>query len=460
MSGDRPRRRAPRRRRHPRGGVRSVAARIVEEALATRAPVEGALQRGGEQFDERDRRLLSELVHGALRWLRRLDHVIALAAERPLDRIDGELHAPLRIATLQLLALDRIPPHAAVSEAVDEARRRGGRGAAGFVNAVLRRVAGRPRWQEWPVEATDPVTRLAIEGSHPEVMVRRWWVRFGAERARAIVEADNGERTLGLLAFSDRGGRETLSSTLKGEGVATRPSAVSPLGLVVTSGRPLATEAFARGEFYVQDEASQAAALVPYPGAGDRVLDAAAAPGGKGLAILAAEPRARMVFADASLARIGLLEQNLKRLVRSAPSAVADALSPPWRSVFDHIVLDAPCSGTGTLRRHPELRWRFSLDELERLAEASERMLCGLVQALVPDGILTFVTCSIEREENEEVIARVLDREANLERLEWNEREVLPADEVDGAIGLWRLFPGDGHDGFTVHTLRRRGDGR
>lgn len=435
-----------------------MAARIVEEALATRASVERALQSSSRRLDERDGRLLAELVHGTLRWLRRLDHVLETAAERPLDRIDPDLHAPLRLAALQLVALDRVPAHAAVSEAVDEVRRRKGRGAAGFANAVLRRVARGQRWEDWPVELSDPVARLAIEGSHPEPMVRRWWDRFGAERTRSIVAANNGERSLCLLAFADRGGREAVASALAAEGVASRPSEVSPLGLVVESGRALTTEAFARGAFYVQDEASQAAAVVPRPRPGERVLDAAAAPGGKGLAILAMEPEARVVFADASLDRLGRLGENLRRLGRGAPRVIADAANGPWRAAFDRVVLDAPCTGTGTLRRHPELRWRFSLEELGRLAAASEEMALGSIDAVRPGGILTLITCSIEREENEDVVARLLARHTDIEPWAWEPAAVPWADETDRARALWRLFPGDGHDGFTVHVLRRKGN--
>jgi 16S rRNA (cytosine967-C5)-methyltransferase len=450
-----PRRRPTTARDAPAHDVRRTAARLVDEALASRAPVDGLLVRSGASFDARDRRLLAELVYGTLRWLRRLDHVVAGAADRPLEQIDQALLAPLRVAALQLVELDRVPAHAAVSEAVDEIRRRGSRGAAGFANAVLRRIARRPRWEDWPVELADPVARLAVEGSHPEELVERWWRRFGEARARAIVAAGNAPRSLHLLAFADRGGRDALATALAAEGIVTRPSAVSPVGLVVERGQPLGSRAFARGELYVQDEASQAAALVPPPRAGERVLDAAAAPGGKGLALLAAQPAARVVFADSSLARLRRLDENLTRLAREAPRSVADASRPPWFAAFDRVVLDAPCTGTGTLRRHPELRWRFSREELERLAAASERMLRALVAALAPGGVLTLVTCSIEAEENEEIVARLLAAERSIEPLPLTTPGLPPGDLVDDASGRWRLFPGHGHDGFTVHAMRR-----
>lgn len=420
-------------------GLRATAARVVEEALLSRRPADALLARAGARLDDRDRRLLAELVYGTLRWLRRLDHVLAAAAGRPIDRIDPALRCPLRIGALQLLALERIPPHAAVSEAVEEAKRLGGRGAASFANAVLRAIARRPEWRAWPVEERDPRRRLAIEASHPDELVERWWERFGEERTRAIVAANNGERQMHLLAFADRGGREALANRLRREGVETRPSATSACGLVVVAGAPLATAAYGDGDFYVQDEASQAAALVPPPRAGERVLDAAAAPGGKGLALLASEPSARVVFADRSLARLGRVRANLRRLGRRAAIAAADATSPPWRAAFDRVVLDAPCTGTGTLRRHPELRWRFRAEELARLAAESLHLLTALAPAVASGGCLVLVTCSIEREENEEVTARFLAAEERFR----------PAGDP------WRLLPVDGHDGFSVAVLRR-----
>jgi 16S rRNA (cytosine967-C5)-methyltransferase len=428
----------------------------VERTLAARAPADTFLAAAQSPFDGRDRRLLAELVFGTLRWLRRLDHVLARAGERAITAIDDELLAPMRIAALQILALERVPAHAAVSEAVDEARRRRGRGAAGFVNAVLRRIASAPRFEDWPVEIADPRHRLAIEESHPDVLVERWWARFGEERTRAVLRANNGARALHLLAFGERGGRDELARRLAVEGVETRSSALAPDGLVVTAGQPLTTDAFRRGEFYVQDEASQAAALLPPPRAGERVLDAAAAPGGKGLALRACEPGVLVVFADHSLARLGRLGENLRRLGGSAPRVVADAAASPFAPVFDRVLLDAPCTGTGTLRRHPELRWRFGLDELARLADESLRMLVAAASAAAPGGLLIHVTCSLEFEENESVVARALAElpEFQLASL----AEFVPsASEVElTGIGV-RIFPGAGHDGFSISALRRDG---
>jgi 16S rRNA (cytosine967-C5)-methyltransferase len=437
-------------------GVRAAAAAVVERTLAAHAPADALLAAAAASFDDRDGRLLGELVYGTLRWLRRLDHVIGSAAARPVEKIDAPLLSVLRIGALQLLTLDRVPAHAAVSEAVDEARHRRGVAAAGFVNAVLRRIASASSWEAWPVAIPDAMSRLAVESSHPDRLVARWWRRFGEERTRAMVAADNGPRPLHLLGFASRGGRVELARALAAEGVATRASEVAPTGLVVLSGEPLASRAFARGDFYVQDEASQAAAQVPAPRSGERILDPAAAPGGKGLALLAREPGARVLFSDRSPARLARLRRNLERLGLECTLTIADAGLPPWPPRFDRVVLDAPCSGTGTLRRHPELRWRFREEELARLAAESARMFAALAACVAPGGLLQLVTCSIEREENEEVVASFLERHRRFERQPLDSASCPPSDAGDLAGGFWRLLPGAGHDGFSVHVLRHR----
>lgn len=436
--------------------LRAAAVRVVERTLASRSSAEGLLARAAAPFDERDRRLLAELVYGTLRWKLRLENVVERASSRPMARIDPRLRAVLLVGACQLLTLDRIPAHAAVDAAAGEARRRGGGRAAGFVNAVLRRLAASGGFAAWPVEAEDPVWRLAIEQSHPPELVARWIDRFGFAAAGRMLAAGNGPRAPHALAFADRGGREALRNALAEEGIASTPGALAPGALVLGSPEALTSRAFARGDFYIQDEASQAAALVPPPRPGERVLDAAAAPGGKGLAILAAEPSARVLLADLAPRRLALLRHNLVRLGRALPVAAADAARPPWRPAsFDRVVLDAPCSGTGTLRRHPELRWRFRASELTRLADAALAMLFALAPAVRAGGLLIHVTCSVEAEENEEVARRFVAASGDFvaEPLAGDAPWITAGRQE---AGRWRVLPGDGHDGFSVAVWRRR----
>jgi len=435
--------------------VRSAAARVLDRALASRSPTGNFLDQASTDLDDRDRRLLRELVLGTLRWLRRLDQIIVSAASRPLDKIDPPLHSPLRLAVYQLLYLDRIPPHAAVNEAVEEARRRTHRGGAAFVNAVLRRVAEQPHLEAWPIAEKDAVRHLAIESSHPDFLVARWLEQFGEARTRELVAANNRPKPLHLLAFEDRGGRRRLAEALATEGVETESSSLSPLGLVVRRGNPVDTEAFARGDFYLQDEASQVSALLPAPAAGEVILDAAAAPGGKSFALLAGEPAVEVRATELSLERLGTLRANIARLGRRLPLAAADALSPPFERSFDRVVVDLPCTGTGTLRKHPELKWRVSPEELGRLSGQAHKLLGGVAPLVRPGGLLVAITCSLEPEENEEVAAAFLAANPAFAPYELESGLEAPLGEMITGPGSWQILPGGDHDGFTVQVLRR-----
>jgi 16S rRNA (cytosine967-C5)-methyltransferase len=435
--------------------VRGEAARALERTLQSRAPVDTFLDAASARCDPRDVGLLWELVLGTLRWLRRIDHVVALASDRPLARIEPALLSPLRIGAYQLLFLDRVPNHAVVNEAVEYALQATHRGGASFVNAVLRRIARDARLEAWPIDERDPVRRLAIELSHPDFLVDGWWRRLGEDATRRLLIANNTPKPLHLLAFRDRGGRELLAETLIDEGCEVEASSLSPLGLKVRSGSPLETEAYRRGDFYVQDEAAQAAALLPLPAPGERVLDVAAAPGGKTFALQAIEPRVECVLADAAADRLAVVRDNLRRLRRDALLVAADARRPPWSDRWDRVVIDAPCSGTGTLRKHPELKWRLTPPEISRLAEQSAALIEASSDLVRPGGLLVVITCSLEAEENESVMERFLSRHRDFRPL-----------AIDGALGgaaarnvfapgMWRVWTEGDHDGFTTTVMAR-----
>jgi 16S rRNA (cytosine967-C5)-methyltransferase len=425
------------------------------------APVDSFLEGVQGRFDERDQSLLRELVLGTLRWMRRLDHVISLASHRKLEDIEPGLRSPLRIGAYQLLFHDRVPQHAAVNEAVELALRATHRGGASFANAVLRRLARSPSLVDWPVSEADPVTRLGIAWSHPDFLVARWLERFGEATTLAILEANNRQKPMHLLAFRDRGGRELLAEALIDEGLEVEPSALSPFGLTVQSGTPLGTRAFARGDVYIQDEASQAAALVPPPSPGELILDAAAAPGGKTFAGLSHEPAARFVASDVSLERLLTLRANARRLGRTIPLLVADAGRPPFpteaAAAFDRVLLDLPCSGTGTLRRHPEIRWRLSEQEIARLAADGLRLALAAAPLVRPGGRLVLVTCSIEWEENEAVLEEFLRRSPAFRNADLRGGLPRGLEAMLISPGAWRSLPSGHHDGFSVQVVERLG---
>jgi 16S rRNA (cytosine967-C5)-methyltransferase len=435
--------------------VRAAAAWVLERTLQSLAPADSFLDSALPRFDDRDQGLLRELVMGSLRWLRRLDHVIAAASSRSFDQIEEVLRSPLRIATYQLLFLDRVPAHAAVHEAVEQAHQLTHRGGASFVNGVLRRIARAPRLEDWPVAEADPVRRLGVEKSHPDFLVSRWLDCFGTARTLDLLDANNRAKPLHLLAFRDRGGRELLAESLIDEGVEVEPASLSPLGLIVRRGNPFATAAFRRGDFYVQDEASQAAALIPPPRRGETVLDAAAAPGGKSFALLAFEPEVRITMADLALSRAGVVTANQRRLGRALPLAVADAGAPPFARPFDRAVLDLPCTGTGTLRRHPEIKWRISESEIGRLSRQALRLLEATAPLVAPGGHLIAITCSLEREENEDVMTRFLATHPELSPRPLEGMLETPVSAGVTAPGTWRILTGGDHDGFTVQVLAK-----
>lgn len=441
--------------RTPEDTVRPLAAWVVDRTLETMAPSQVYLTSALDRLDEPDHGLLRELSLGTLRWKRRLDYVISRASHRDFEKIEPALRTPLRLGAYQLLFLDRIPHHAVVHEAVDHARRLTHKGGASFTNAVLRRIARQPSLDAWPVEHDDPLSRLAIEKSHPDFMVRRWFHQFGKPVTERLLDANNRPKALQLLAFKDGGGRELLAEQLIDEGVEVEPSMVSPLGLIVRHGNPLHSESYRQGRFYVQDEASQAAALVPPPRPGERILDAAAAPGGKSFTLLAVEPTVRPVLADVSPGRTFTLRENLVRLGRDLPLLVADAASPPLSGRFDRVILDLPCTGTGTLRKNPELKWRVSESEIGRLSRQAARLLAGLADCVEVGGYLVAITCSLEPEENQHVIERLLEERSDLRHADLDQLLDYPLDRFIVGPGAWQILPQDDHDGFTVQVLQR-----
>ncbi len=435
---------------------RTAAIWVVERCLTLKVPADVLRARAGAALDERDRAFLHRLTTEVLRWLRRIDDVLARVGGRPIHGIDARLLGPLRIGAAQLLYFGRVPAHAAVSTSVDLAGRRTRPGAR-FVNALLRKVASSGGLDAFPVVADDPIERLALETSHRRFTVGRWVDEFGLERARRALEASNRDRPASLLAVRGRGERDRLLAELDGRGVSARASSLSPLGLLIEGDPGAAGPLLESGELHPQDEASQCAALVPPPEPGERVLDAAASPGGKTLSLLAWEPGLRVTAADAEVSRLDRLASNRRRSGASFGVVGADARFPAFGASFDRVLADLPCSGSGTFRKHPELKWRMSERELGRLAAQGVAMLDGLAGLVRPGGRLVVATCSLEPEENRDQVRHFLERHPDFE-LEDADRD-LPESlrrGLDGS-GAWRLLPGGHHDGFTVHVLGRRG---
>jgi 16S rRNA (cytosine967-C5)-methyltransferase len=412
-----------------------------------------------------DRGLLRELVLGVLRWKQALDSEIAGACRVPLSKLAPNLREILEVGLYQIRHLDRVPDYAAVSEAVEHARASGGEGAARLVNGVLRGILllpppappapllPLPLGEGGGEGKTEAANVLARHFSHPPFLVERWLRRFGEESTRRVLESDNQASALDLMVNPRKTDRAALSAALAAEGIRTQAAELTPLGLTVVSGNPFSSPLFAAGHFSVQDVGSQALPLL-LPG-GETLLDLAAAPGGKSFAALALGRFRRTAAADLSLSRLLLVEENRRRLgMREARPVAADLGAPPFSAGrFDRVLLDAPCSGTGTLRKNPEIRYRITPEAIERLARSQEELLASAAALLSPGGLLLYATCSLEEEENERVVARVLHRDPGLSAARIEAPAGL-ATFVEG--GRFRLLPDSHADGFTAHLLRRR----
>ena len=353
--------------------------------------------------------------------------------------------------------MDRVPPHAGVGETVAAARAFAPK-ASGLVNAVLRRVAereSRPGDVRLP-EGADPLLRLALETSHPEWLVRRWVSSFGEAGARAALEADDVDAPTDLLADPNAGSVDEILAALAAGGVTAERSPWAPLALTVTEGNAAAHTLVSGGALAVVDVAAQAlVALLPEVGI---ALDLAAAPGGKCRALLATGRARRVVALERTASRATRLAANLAAAGRRGEVLVvrADAGAPPLpRGRFDSILLDAPCSGTGTLRKNPEIRLRLGVADLADYASIQRRLLDAALGLLAPGGSLLYVTCSLEPEENENVVDALLDARPGFARVGPDREVSAPLAGLTDASGLVRIRPGPTTDGFSALLVRR-----
>jgi 16S rRNA (cytosine967-C5)-methyltransferase len=390
--------------------ARVAAYETILAVAAGRADLPAALARARVKLkDERDRALAGEIATGTLRWQGAFDHIVETFAGRPAARLDPEVLAILRISIFQLLHLDRVPAAAVVNDAVELAGKAGKRSAGGFVNALLRRVS-RER-AHLPLPAEPSIDLLTITLSHPRWLASRWLARHGFEPAEAWARFDNSPAPMTLRVNTLRTTRDALAGALADAGVQTEPARFAAQGLVVTSGNPLLTPLAHTGAFFVQDEASQLVGEFAAASTGERVLDTCASPGGKTTQMAAAMGDTGVVVAaDVRGRRLELLSRTVKESGAAAVRIVqANArAAPPFRDIFDLVLVDAPCSGLGTIRRDPDVRWRRTETDLAPLAEAQQGMIDQAAAAVRPGGRLIYSTCSSEPEENEAIVRAFL----------------------------------------------------
>ena len=406
-----------------------------------------------------DRGLYAELVFGVLRRQGTLDHILQQLLEKPMIELDPQALIILRVGLYQLTCLDRIPESAAVNEAVNLAKLITP-GTSGLINAVLRNYLRRRDTISFPDIATNPATAIAVRHSQPEWLVEQWLEQLGVDETAALAEASSQQPPLTLRVNTLRTDRAELLAEFARNGVEAVPCRFSPHGITLTGRHTVSTlPGFETGLFAVQDEASQLAGMLLGAEPGERVWDACCAPGGKsGHIAQLMDDRGELVATDISRSKLTLVQDNFRRLgITCASTAVADLHQPDTfpDGSFDRILLDAPCSGLGVIRRNPEAKWRLFSGDVTRLAAVQKTLLHNAAGRLKPGGTLLYSTCSTSEAENELVVEDFLMHhpEFVLENL----NELFPAwGELIAFYGMFRVWPHrHGMDGFFAARIKR-----
>ncbi len=435
----------------PREKALEILTRVETGAFA-----DALLDRARQAFDARDNAFILELVYGTLRNRTLLDWTLNQFSTHPLAKTDAWTRNILRLGAYQMLFLDKIPVSAAVNTAADLAKDYGKKG--GYVNGLLRNL-DRKRASLVGPGPDDPVKRLSILHSHPEWLVRRWVKRFGEERAERLLRENNRPAPLSVRANTLKTTRDRLKASLEAEGAAAIETAYSTVGLEIISSPGLRSlTAYGKGWFMVQDQAPQLISLMLGPRPGETVLDACAAPGGKAthLAELM-ENRGAVIALESDQGRLKRIRENSARLGISIISPVWGDAMKYQEGRFDKVLIDAPCSGLGVLRRHPDGRWNKNEKAIRERAVLQRGILENCALLLKPGGALVYATCTTEPEENEEVIDSFL-AEHNEFAIE-DPQQLLPASAarlVDDR-GFFRTFPDEpAMDGFFGVRLVRK----
>ncbi|HWW77821.1 MAG TPA: 16S rRNA (cytosine(967)-C(5))-methyltransferase RsmB [Pyrinomonadaceae bacterium] len=430
--------------------------RRVEEEGAFAAPL---LANPPDALSAEDRGLCYELVLGVLRRQLWLDRALEHFAGRKIGKLDAPVRLALRLGLFQLRFLTRVPAHAAVNESVNLAHSSGIRSAAPFVNAVLRRATRETDFDP-AAGVADELERIAVQTSHPPWLIRRWAASFGIEEAAALADANNAPAPASFRVNTLKAEGEAVVKDLREAGLSVAPSRVAPGGWRVEGGEgaaPLLRRLASEGLVYMQDEASQLVAHVVGARAGERVLDACAAPGSKTTHVAAlADDRARVVAGDLYEHRLRVVSEACARLgVRGVRTVAlnAEVRLPFADEAFDRVLVDAPCTGTGTLRHNPEIRWRIKPENVRELSAVQARILSEAARVVRRGGRLVYSTCSVEREENEEVVNAFLSSNPDFRQAEATPAAVsllLPA----GAARTWPHR--DDVDGFFVAAMKKQ----
>lgn len=398
--------------------------------------------------DERDRALATDIAVGTMRWRGALDALITHVTKRAPERLDPEVLDILRLSAYQLLHLTRVPASAVVDDAVNLTKKVGKKSASGLVNAVLRAISRQRSTQTLPARPEGDAERgvtldyLATTLSHPRWLAERWLDRMGLDRAESWLRFNNAPAPLTLRVVPNAGARDAVLASLIARGIDARPATYSPAGILLERGS-LPAE-FHSEELVVQDEASQVVALLAGTTPGPLVLDTCAAPGGKATAIASTLlDGEKLVACEKRDRRIALLRRTIAATGANRICVVqADATRAlPFQPVFSTVFVDAPCSGLGTLRRDPDIRWRRTLADLPSLATTQRTMLENAGAVVRPGGRLVYATCSSEPEENEDVARAFLTEHRDFQLVPASAAHPAISPDLVDADGFLRTEP-------------------
>ena len=358
-----------------------------------------------------DRLFLRELVLGVLRWKIRLDHIIDNYYDKKPDSLQIEVRNIIRLGLFQIIFMNSVPEWAAVNESVDIATANHGKSAAGLVNALLRRFC---REGEPKIKSSNVAVKLSVKMSHPLWITKKWIDRFGIKTVKSIMAAGNEKHPVSIRTNTTKTSSESLTKELSSEGFETTASAIPGFYTVLKSNGLFDTPAFKNGLFTVQDSASSVACLLLSPEQGEKVLDICAAPGGKATHLAEMMGDNGYIEAlDINAKRLGLVRDAAKRLgLKSIHCIEGDAVTYKNKNdiLYDRVLLDAPCTGTAVFSKRPDMKWQKEHHDVTRMSSLQKTMLENASTLVRPGGILVYSTCSLEHEENEDIINRFIDK--------------------------------------------------
>jgi len=441
----------------PADPVRDAAIDVLLRVFEQRKPLDAALDKTlrRKKLSDRGRRFLTQLVYGTVRHREFCDAALRPIYKGKLDEVDPPIRAILQMGVFQSIFCDQVTPPAMVHTSVDLAKKRGHAGTARLVNAVLRKAPQTVEDVRLPDKAADLTAWLSFRYSLPAWIVDTWRTDYGDEQAEGLCAAMATEAQPTLRVNTLKTNIDELGHHLTAARYSVRPHERVPGALVVSAGGPpLRTKWFQRGHFMLQDPASLLPGLLMEPQSGERVLDLCAAPGGKSthMAELAGGA-ARIVAADREPRRIVSILENLERL--ESPNVhpiVADGAHPPFAGAFDAVLVDAPCSGLGTLRRHPDLKWRATPESIDRLAEQQRALLRSAIGLCKNGGRIVYAVCTLTHRETLGVVEDVLnDGTVDTE----DGPDTLTSWQI--ANGKYRTNPAsEALDGFFLTHFRKR----